>query len=107
MNPLTYTERAQFLAAVNGLGEGSEIQDAALRLVAEVAAETPAPWAEPDPLAAERYLAARGATPTAAAQNAAEFEVNLRAIYAIATGKFAESFEDLARWIETHVDGAK
>lgn len=107
MKPLTYTERAQFLAAVQGLGQGEEIQDAALGLLVEFESTSPAPWAGTDPFAAERYLAGRGATPKAAAANAAEFELQTRALYALATGKPAQSFEELADWIKTHVDGAQ
>ncbi|GFH38877.1 hypothetical protein [Streptomyces pacificus] len=107
MNALTHIERAQFLAAVQDLGQDEEIQEAARRLVLEIEAESPAPWAESDPFAAERYLASRGATPKAAASNAAEFELQSRALYALATGKLAQSFQDIANWFRTHVDGAE
>ncbi|MFE3495301.1 hypothetical protein ACFXOS_19880 [Streptomyces sp. NPDC059175] len=107
MNALTHTERAQFLATVQHLGQGEEIQEAALRLVIELEAEHPAPWAETDPFAAERYLASRGATPKAAASNAAEFELQARALYTLATGKPAQSFQDIVDWFKAHVDGAE
>ncbi|MEV0183845.1 hypothetical protein AB0I54_31855 [Streptomyces sp. NPDC050625] len=107
MSDLTYIERAQFLATVQGMGEGDEIPQAAFELVREAESETAAPWAQSDPLAAERYLAARGATPKAATANAAEFELSMRALYALAKGTRAQSFQDLADWIETNVDGVQ
>ena len=107
MKDLTYTERAQFLVAVRDMGEGDAIPEACLQLVTEAESETAAPWAQTDPFAAERYLAARGATPKAAAANAAEFELSMRALYALATGQRAQSFQDLAAWIEKNVDGAQ
>ncbi|MFH8805510.1 hypothetical protein ACH4F6_39215 [Streptomyces sp. NPDC017936] len=107
MSDLSYTERAQFLAAVQGMGEGDEIPEACFRLVYEMESETAAPWAQSDPFAAERYLAARGATPKNAAANAAEFEVSMRALYALATGRPAQSFQDIADWIEQNVDSAQ
>ncbi|MFF1702576.1 hypothetical protein [Streptomyces sp. NPDC058252] len=106
MNDLTYTERAQFLAAVQDMGEGYEIPEASFQLLREVESEAVAPWAQSDPFAAERYLASRGATPKNAAANAAEFELSMRALYALATGKRPESFQDLTDWIEQNVDGA-
>ncbi|MFE7947377.1 hypothetical protein [Streptomyces sp. NPDC057426] len=107
MNPLTHTERAQYFAAVHNMGHGEEIRDQAFMLAVEVMAQTPAPWDETEPFAAERYLAARGATPSAAAQNAIGFELGMRALHALATGSIAMSFEEIARWIETSVDGAQ
>lgn len=107
MKPLSYTERAQFLAAVHDMGQGAEIQDAALRLLVEFEAESPAPWADTDPFAAERYLAGRGAALEVAAANAAEFELHTRALYALTTGKPAQTFQELADWIKTHVDGVQ
>ncbi|MET8765824.1 hypothetical protein [Streptomyces sp. NPDC004658] len=100
-------ERAKFLAAVHELGQGDEIPQAALDLVCEAEAEISAPWAQSDPFAAERYLAARGATPKAATANAVEFELSMRALYALATGRRAETFQELADWIATYVDGAE
>jgi hypothetical protein len=107
VSDLTYTERAHFLAAVQDMGEGDEIPAAAFDLILEIESATPAPWAETDPLVAERYLAARGATPAVAAANAAEFELKFRAVIALSTGKPAQTFQDIADWIDTHVDGAK
>ncbi|WP_306186926.1 hypothetical protein [Streptomyces sp. MK5] len=107
MNDLTYTERARFLAAVQDMGEGDEIPEAAYQLIREIEADTAAPWAQSDPLAAERYLAARGATAENAAANAAEFELSFRALYALATGKPAQSFQDIVDWIAKNVDGAQ
>ncbi|MER5473741.1 hypothetical protein [Streptomyces sp. NPDC002685] len=107
MTGLTYTERARFLAAVKDMGEGDEIPAATFELILEIESKTPAPWAESDPLVAERYLAARGADPDVAAANAAEFELKFRAVIALSTGKPAQTFQDIADWIETHVDGAK
>lgn len=105
MKDLTNIERARFLAAVHDMGEGDEIPEACLQLVVEIESELAAPWEQSDPFAAERYLAGRGATPKAAAANAAEFELSMRALYALATGKRAQSFQDLADWIEKNVDG--
>lgn len=107
MSALTYTERAQFLAAVQSMGDGDEIPAAAFELILEIESATPAPWADSDPLAAERYLVARGASPAAAAANGAEFELKFRAIFALGTGKPAQTFQDLTDWINNHVDGAK
>ncbi|MGW6243833.1 hypothetical protein [Streptomyces roseolus] len=107
MNPLTHTERAQYFAAVHNLGHGEEIRDEAFMLAVQVMAETPAPWGETEPFAAERYLAARGATPTAASENAISFEICMRALQALATGNIAMTFDELTRWIETNVDGAQ
>ncbi|MFJ1808512.1 MULTISPECIES: hypothetical protein [unclassified Streptomyces] len=107
MKDLTYIERAQFLVAVRDMGEGDEIPEACFQLVSETESEVEAPWAQSNPFAAERYLAARGATPKAAAANAAEFELSMRALYALATGQRAQSFQDLADWIEKNVDGAQ
>jgi hypothetical protein len=107
MSDLTYTERAQFLAAVQGMGEGDEIPDAAFQLILEIESQTPAPWSHTDPLIAERYLAYRGADPDVAATNAAEFELKFRALFALGTGRPAQTFQEIADWINTHVDGAK
>ncbi|MGW4139385.1 hypothetical protein ACWELV_21720 [Streptomyces mirabilis] len=107
MTDLTYTERAQFLAAVKDMGEGDEIPAAAFELILEIESKTPAPWAESDPLVAERYLVARGADPAVAAANAAEFELKFRAVITLGTGKPAQTFQDITDWIDTHVDGAK
>ncbi|MFE7927820.1 hypothetical protein ACFU6S_03645 [Streptomyces sp. NPDC057456] len=106
MKDLTYIERARFLVAVRDMGEGNEIPEACFQLTVESESEVTAPWAQSDPFAAERYLAARGATPKAAAANAAEFEISMRALYALATGERAQSFQDLADWIDKTVDGA-
>ncbi|MFM9652790.1 hypothetical protein [Streptomyces galilaeus] len=107
MNDLTHIERARFLVAVQGMGEGDEIPEACFHLLSETESEVEAPWVRSDPFAAERYLAARGATPKAAAANASEFEVSMRALYALATGERAQSFQDLADWIAKNVDGAQ
>lgn len=104
--PVSFVERAQFLAAVKDMGEGDEIPDAAFRLLVEIESKTPAPWSQSDPFVAERYLVARGATPAAAAANAADFEVKFRALVALGTGRPAQTFQDIADWINTHVDGA-
>lgn len=102
---LSYLERAEFLATVKTMGEGDEIAEAAFDLMVDIESRTPAPWAESDPFVAERYLADRGASPTAATRNAAEFEVSFRALYALSNGRPAETFQDLASFINTHVDG--
>lgn len=107
MSDLTYTERAQFLAAVQGLGEGDEIPQASVDLMVEIESQHPAPWADIDPFAAERYLASRGASPKAAAQNAAEFELKFRALIALSTGRPVQAFQEIADWINTHVDGGQ
>lgn len=106
MNDLTYTERAQFLAAVQEMGEGDEIAEASFRLILEIESQIPAPWAASDPFAAERYLASRGAGPAVAAANAAEFELKFRALIALETGEPVRTFEEIADWISTRVDGA-
>jgi hypothetical protein len=100
---ISYTDRALFLAAVKDLGEGDEIPAATFQLFLEMEASTPAPWAETDPHAAEMYLVARGADPAAAAENAAEFEVNFRAIVAMGTGEPVREFQQIADWIADHV----
>ncbi|MFJ9020770.1 hypothetical protein ACIRPU_12420 [Streptomyces sp. NPDC102259] len=105
MKGLTYTERAQFLVVVHDMGEGDEIPEACFQLLSKAESDVEAPWARSEPFAAERYLAARGATPKAAAANAAEFELSMRALYALATGERAQSFQDLADWIAKNVDG--
>lgn len=105
MNPLTHTEHAQYFAAVHRMGHGEEIRDDAFVLAVQVMAETPAPWSETEPFATERYLSARGATPTAASENATSFEICMRALHALATGSIAMTFDELACWIETNVDG--
>ncbi|MFI0964653.1 hypothetical protein ACH4S8_25135 [Streptomyces sp. NPDC021080] len=101
---ISYIDRAQFLAAVKDLGEGDEIAAATFQLFQEMEASTPAPWADADPHAAEMYLVARGATPEAAAVNAAEFEVNFRAIVAMGTGEPVREFQQIVDWIAEHVD---
>lgn len=103
--PLSYLERAEFLATVKTMGEGDEIAEASFDLMVDIESRIPAPWAESDPFVAERYLADRGASPTAATRNAAEFEVKFRALYGLSTGRPAETFQDLTSWINTHVDG--
>ncbi|MER7927030.1 hypothetical protein ABTY96_28390 [Streptomyces sp. NPDC096057] len=104
--PLSYVERAEFLATVRDLGVGDEIAAATFDLMVEMESSTPAPWADSDPHAAELYLVSRGADPVAAAENAAEFEVNFRAIIAMGTGKPVREFREIADWIAVHVDGA-
>ncbi|MFI0825693.1 hypothetical protein ACH4Q7_14695 [Streptomyces roseolus] len=107
MNPLTDIERARYFAAVHNLGHGEEIHDEVFMFAVEVMAGTSAPWDETEPFAAERYLAARGATPADASENAVGFELCMRALYALSTGSIAMSFNEIASWIETHVDGAQ
>ncbi|MFD5370792.1 hypothetical protein [Streptomyces sp. NPDC127103] len=107
MNPLTHTERAQYFAAVHSLGYGDTVRDAAFRLAVEVVSENPAPWAETEPFAAERYLSGRGASPVAASSNAVEFETCMRVLFELANGVGPTTFEELTQWVETHVDGAK
>ncbi|TKA11734.1 hypothetical protein [Actinacidiphila oryziradicis] len=106
---LDWVERANFLAIAKetDLGEGDEIAAATVDLMVEMETRIPAPWADTDPFVAERYLAARGASPAAATANAAEFEISMRALVGLGTGKPAETFDDIARWIETHVDGGE
>ncbi|TKA13204.1 hypothetical protein [Actinacidiphila oryziradicis] len=105
--PNTWVERATFLAMAKetGMDNGDEIAAATVELMIEIETRTPAPWADSDPFAAERYLASRGASPAAATANAAEFEVSMRALTALGTGKPAETFDDIVRWIAEHVDG--
>jgi hypothetical protein len=103
--PISFLERAQFLAAVKPMGEGDEIAEATFNLMVEMESNTPAPWADTDPHAAELYLVSRGAAPATAAENAAEFEVNLRALIAMATGEPARDFQQITDWIAEHVDG--
>lgn len=103
---LSYVERAQFLAAVQEMGEGDEIAAATFALFREMESTTPAPWAATDPFAAERYLAARGAAPAVAAENAAEFELNFRALIAMATGEPVRDFQQITAWITEHVDAS-
>ncbi|MFF7180166.1 hypothetical protein [Streptomyces sp. NPDC008121] len=106
MTPLTSTERAQFYAAAHHLGHGDAIRHEAFMLVVEVMAQDPSPWHESDPFAAERYLAGRGATPAVAAERAAAFELSMRALYGLATGTIATSFDEVAAWLEADEDGA-
>jgi len=87
---------AEFLTVVQPLGVGDEISAAAYRLVRQMMLDTPAPWADTDPLAAERWLAAHGASPAVAARNAAEFEVSARALVALKLGCPVLSFDVLA-----------
>ncbi|MFG3235008.1 hypothetical protein ACGFZG_25030 [Streptomyces antibioticus] len=101
---MSYTERALFLAAVKDLGEGDEIMAATYDLFVDMAASTPAPWADTDPHAAELYLVSRGTDPAVAAAGAAEFEVNFRAIVAMGTGEPVHDFRQIADWIAEHVD---
>ncbi|TXS30755.1 hypothetical protein EAO71_20390 [Streptomyces sp. ms191] len=107
MNPLTHTERAKFFAAVHDIGHGDTVRDAAFRLAVEVVAQNPAPWAQAEPFAAERYLSGRGASPDAASRNAVEFEISMRTLYELATGTAPATFSDMVRWIETDLDGAE
>ncbi len=105
--PLSYTERAQFLAAVVEMAEGEEIAAATFDLMVEMESNTPAPWADTDPHAAEIYLVSRGADPVVAAENAAEFEVKFRALIAMGTGEPVREFQQIADWIAEHVDDAE
>jgi hypothetical protein len=95
-----YVMRANFLATVKDMGEGDEIADAMFRLVCEVEEQLPAPWADSDPFAAERWLAAHGASPAMAAKNAAEFEISARALVALKLGRPVETFDELAQVFE-------
>jgi hypothetical protein len=104
---ISFVERAQFLATVKDMGEGNEIPDATFALVTEIESMVPAPWAVSDPFVAERYLVARGTDPAVAAANAAEFELKSRALFALSTGRPAETFQDIADWTTTHVDGGR
>ncbi|MFF2385184.1 hypothetical protein [Streptomyces sp. NPDC058108] len=101
---MSHVERVQFLATVRDLGEGDEIQAATFDLFVDMAASTPPPWTDTDPHAAELYLVSRGADPQAAAENAAEFETNFRAIVAMSTGEPVHDFQQIADWITEHVD---
>lgn len=105
--PLSPLERMQFLAAVQPITEVEELAEAALPIAVEVLGEEPAPWAVSDPLAAERYLAARGATPDVASDtaNAAEFELTMRALYALYFGRPPQAFAQLAEWVDALMDG--
>ncbi|WP_042400310.1 hypothetical protein [Streptacidiphilus carbonis] len=85
-----------FLLAVQPLGVGDEIAEASYKLVLRMMQDNPAPWADDDPFAAERWLAAHGASPEIAAKNAAEFEVSARALTAIKLGYPPITFNEVA-----------
>lgn len=74
-------------------------------LAKQVLALTPPAWAEEDPTAAERYLAGRGADSGLVRQNAAEFELNYRTLYAIRYQREASAFEDIARYCDAMTAG--
>lgn len=79
--------------------------DAFYEMAKEVMALSPAPWADEDPTAAERYLIGRGARPEVARKSAAEFELNFRTLYAIEYQREASSFEDIARFCDNATAG--
>lgn len=79
--------------------------DAFYEMAKEAMALSPAPWADEDPTAAERYLVGRGTRPELARKNAAEFELNFRTLYAIEYLREAESFEDIARFCDNATAG--
>lgn len=99
-------EKAEFLSAVKDLGHGTEIPDAALALTVDVTRSAPSPWGSSDPFAAERYLAGRGLAPALAASNAAEFEIQMRALVGVSLGRPVGSFNEITDWVAKHIDGA-
>lgn len=97
--PLSYTDRAYFLALVADMAEGDEVAEATVALAIEMTADAPAPWAATDPQAAEHWLIVHGATPVTAAANAARFELLMRALVGITLGRPVENFGEIAAWI--------
>lgn len=59
-----------------------------------------APWADDDPEVAARWLAARGAGIDRALAGAVEFEHSTRALYAMQHGRDAETFAELAAYMD-------
>jgi hypothetical protein len=98
-------EKAELIASLANDENRWAACDAAYELTKEAVGLTPAPWAEDDPAAPERYLLARGTAPHLARKNAAEFELNFRALYLIEYRREAESFDDIARFCD-RVTGA-
>jgi hypothetical protein len=99
MSDLSPVDRAQFLALMVDLSDRDAIGAEAFELAVEVTAQTPAPWADTDPQAAEHWLLVHGASPTAAAANAPEFELSMRALVGIANGYPVQDFAEIAAWL--------
>lgn len=99
-----WLDRAKFLAIVKDADAGDDVAKASFDLCVEMSRQVPAPWADTDPLAAERYLAARGASLEAAAANGRTFEARMRALIGLSTGKDPQTFAEIADWIANNVD---
>lgn len=106
MNADEIREQVDFLLAVQPLGVGDEIASATYQLVRRMMSENPAPWSDTEPFAAERWLAAHGASAAVAARNAAEFEVSARALVALKLGRPAATFDELAEVFDEVVGAA-
>lgn len=94
------SEKAELIASLANDENRWTACDAAYELTKEVVGLIPAPWAGDDPEAPERYLLARGTAPHLAHKNAAEFELNFRALYLIEYQREAESFDDIAQFCD-------
>jgi hypothetical protein len=103
--PLSYTDRAYFLALVADLAEGDEIAEATVALAIEMTAGTPAPWADTDPQATEHWLLVHGANPQKAAAEAARFELLMRALVGVSLGRPVETFAEIATWLTRIIGG--
>lgn len=104
--PLSYTDRATFLALMRDVDNEDEIQAATFAVALELTAGSPAPWADTDPRATEHWLLVHGANPQWAAAEAAKFELMMRTCVGISLGRPVETFAEIATWLaELEEDG--
>jgi hypothetical protein len=82
-----------------------QASDATFETLKDLYAVVPAPWAQNDPTATQRYLIACGAPAETAMLAAPEFERGMRTLYAMTRFKEPESFEDLARFCSPFMAG--
>lgn len=91
-------QRLELVASLANDDNRPEASAATYEIVKDLFSREPSPWAISDPTAAQRYLVACGASVEAAQRTAPEFELGMRALYAMSCGQEAEFFDDIARF---------
>ena len=74
--------------------------EAAFQVARRVVLLFDAPWAGSEPHAAARYFAARDPHGPRDAEAVREFEVDARALYALAHGRLPDTFDELATFMD-------
>lgn len=87
---------------MNGNTPDVAMSEAAYQVVIQLARTTETPWSQTDPHAAELYIATRSTTALTPAV-AREFEISGRALFALAHGRWPDTFAELATYLDARL----